>query len=256
MREYAKGVRVRCPNPKCRAEFSLPTEKLGKSHPCPNCRQVITVVPIAVREQAEAERAAAERARAGAGDIQRSTMPVIVILENLRSLWNVGSIFRSSDATGVEQIVLTGYTGRPPRDEITKTALGAEQVVPWREAPTALEAVRELRGRRSAPPQRATCGRRSAPPRCAIWGRGWLVVALEKTEASVPLSEAELRFPCAILVGNEVSGLSEEATRAADLVCHLPMYGLKSSLNVAVAAAVALYEIRREAERVGVARPE
>jgi tRNA G18 (ribose-2'-O)-methylase SpoU len=151
-------------------------------------------------------------------------MPVSVVLENIRSLWNVGSIFRTSDAAGVEEIWLAGYTGRPPRDEIAKTALGAEKIVPWREAATALDAVDELRR------------------------GGRLVVALEKADASVPLAEAELRFPCALLLGNEVAGLTDGVLRAADLVCHLPMHGLKSSLNVAVAAGVALYEIRRAAD--------
>ncbi|MEE8461907.1 MAG: TrmH family RNA methyltransferase, partial [Acidobacteriota bacterium] len=113
-----------------------------------------------------------------------------------------------------------------------KTALGAEKVVPWREAATALDAVDELRE------------------------RGRLVVALEKTDSSVPLAEAEIRFPCVLLLGNEVAGLTDEVLRAADLVCHLPMHGLKSSLNVAVAAGVALYEIRRSAERAGAARAE
>jgi 23S rRNA (guanosine2251-2'-O)-methyltransferase len=222
--ENADDVRVRCPNPECRVEFGLAAARLGKSHPCPRCGQVITVVPIAVRERASAERAAAERARAGSERLARDTMPVSVVLENIRSLWNVGSIFRTSDAAGVEEVILAGYTGRPPRDEIAKTALGAEKVVPWREAATALDAVDELRR------------------------QGRLVVALEKTDASVPLAEAELRFPCALVLGNEVAGLTDEVLRAADLVCHLPMHGLKSSLNVAVAAGVALYEIRRAAD--------
>ncbi len=159
-------------------------------------------------------------------------MPVSVVLENIRSLWNVGSIFRTSDAAGVEEIVLAGYTGRPPREEIAKTALGAERVVPWREAATALEAARELRG------------------------RGYSIVALEKTETSVPLAKAAITFPCALVLGNEVAGLTEEVVRAADVVCHLPMHGLKSSLNVAEAAGVALYEIRRSAETPGAARAE
>ncbi len=227
MTEEAANLRVRCPNPKCGAEIKLPPDMLGKNRPCPSCGQVITVVPIAVRQRAQAE-----LARAGSGEVTRSTMPVTVVLENIRSLWNVGSIFRTSDAAGVEEIVLAGYTGRPPRDEISKTALGAEQVVPWREAATAIETIDELRG------------------------RGYLIIALEKTDESVPVARAAIAFPCALVLGNEVAGLTEEVVRAADLVCHLPMHGLKSSLNVAVAAGVALYEIRRSAERTGAARAE
>jgi 23S rRNA (guanosine2251-2'-O)-methyltransferase len=221
-----KLVRVRCPNPACRAEIELPPARLGKNEPCQGCGQVITVVPIALRENAARERAAVERARRGGGP-GRYTMPVAVLLENIRSLWNVGSIFRTADAAGVEELWLVGITGRPPREEISKTALGAEEAVRWREAATAPEAVGSLRD------------------------GGRLVIALERTSTSVPLAGAEVRFPCALLLGNEVAGLSAEAIEAADIVCHIPMHGVKSSLNVAVAAGVALYELRRAAERSG-----
>ena len=219
-------VRVRCPNPGCRSELELPPCRLGKNEPCPRCGQVITVVPIAVRE-----RASSERARRG-GAVPRRTMPVALVLENIRSLWNVGSVFRTADASGAEEIWLTGFTGRPPREEISKTALGAEDAVPWREAATALDAVGRLRE------------------------DGRSILALERTDRSVPLAEARVPFPCAVLLGNEVAGLSGEALAAADLVCHVPMHGLKGSLNVAVAAGVALYELRRAAERAGLALPE
>lgn len=224
-------VRVRCPNPACRAGIELPPVRLGKNEPCPRCGQVITVVPIALGESAARERAAVERARRGGG-LARRTMPVAVVLENIRSLWNVGSIFRTADAAGAGELWLCGITGRPPREEISKTALGAEEVVPWREAASALEAVRRLRE------------------------NGRFVVALERAPGSVPLAGADIRFPCALLLGSEVAGLSAEAIAAADIVCHLPMHGVKSSLNVAVAAGVALYELRRAAEKVGAADAE
>ena len=226
--EREKLVRVRCPNPACRAEIELPPARLGKNDPCPGCGQVITVVPIALREGAREERAAVERAGRGEGPARR-TMPVAAVLENIRSLWNVGSIFRTADAAGVEELWLCGITGRPPRREISKTALGAEEAVRWREAATALEAVESLRE------------------------GGRLIIALERTSTSVPLAGADIRFPCALLLGNEVTGLSAEAIEAADLACHIPMHGVKSSLNVAVAAGVALYELCRAAERAGAA---
>ncbi len=230
MVEGADGlVRVRCPNPSCRAELSLPPGRLGKNDPCPECGQVITVVPVAVRERAAAERARAERARKERGDLARSAMPVALVLENIRSLWNVGSIFRSADAAGAEELWLTGFTGRPPRAQITKTALGADEVVPWREAATALDAVEALRA------------------------QGRSIAALEKNESSVDIARAGIAFPCALVVGNEVAGVSLEVLDVADLVCHLPMHGLKGSLNVAVAAGVALYELRRRAEAAGLA---
>jgi tRNA G18 (ribose-2'-O)-methylase SpoU len=200
-------------------------DRLGKNLPCPACGQVITVVPIALREQATAE-------RAGSRNVERRTMPVSLLLENVRSLWNVGSMFRSADGAGVDRVWLCGYTGRPPRDEIAKTALGAEAVVPWSEAAGATEAIERLRG------------------------EGRAIVALERTPGSRPLAAAPVAFPCALLVGNEVAGLSEEALAGADMVCHLPMHGLKSSLNVAVAAGVALYELRRAAEAAGAAATE
>jgi len=225
-------VRVRCPNPACGAELRLPTERLGKNEPCPECGQVITVVPLAFREGKAAERAAAELSRDGPP--VRGTMPVVAILENIRSLWNVGSVFRSADAAGIEKLLLAGFTGRPPRAEISKTALGAEESVPWGEAASAAEAVKRLRA------------------------EGRFVIALERTSASVPLDEAEFRFPCALILGNEVAGLGPEVLAASDLVCHIPMHGVKKSLNVAVAAGVAFYALRRAAERAGVvdaARP-
>jgi tRNA G18 (ribose-2'-O)-methylase SpoU len=222
--EGADGlVRVRCPNPACGAELAFPPGRLGRNEPCPACGQVITVVPIALQERVRAER------RGPPGARQR-TMPVAVVLENVRSLWNVGSIFRTADAAGAEEIWLCGITGRPPRDEISKTALGAEDFVPWRAAADAREALEYLKG------------------------TGRSVVALERAARSLPLSRAKVRFPCALVLGNEVAGLSDAALDASDLICHLPMHGVKSSLNVAVAAGVALYELRRKAEAEGVAQ--
>jgi len=225
-REGAGLVRVRCPNPACREEIDLPPARLGRNEPCPACGQVITVVPVALRERAEAE-----RSRGATSALARSTMPVAVVLDSIRSLWNVGSIFRSADAAGAEEVWLTGYTGRPPRPEISKTALGAEEVVPWREAATAAGAAAELRA------------------------MGYSILALERNDRSVELARAEVAFPCALVVGNEVAGLGEDVLEVADAVCHIPMHGLKGSLNVAVAAGVALYELRRKAERVGLAEP-
>jgi len=219
-------VRVRCPNPACGAELRLSPERLGKNEPCPECGQVITVVPLAFREGKVAELAAAERSRNGSP--VRGTMPVVAILENIRSLWNVGSIFRSADAAGIERLLLAGFTGRPPRAEISKTALGAEDSVPWGEAASAAEAVKRLRA------------------------EGRFIIALERAPTSVPIDDAEFRFPAALVLGNEVAGLGPEVMAASDLVCHIPMHGVKESLNVAVAAGVAFYAMRRAAEGVGV----
>ncbi|MDP3985248.1 MAG: TrmH family RNA methyltransferase, partial [bacterium] len=131
---------------------------------------------------------------------------IILICEDIRSLQNVGSLFRSADAFGVSQIFLCGLTGRPPRPEISKTALGADAWVPWEYRAAAWEVVRELRA------------------------RGVLTLALEKTPASKPIREQDMRFPVAIVAGNEVRGVSKQVLEAVDAVAHIPMIGKKESL--------------------------
>ena len=156
----------------------------------------------------------------------RPPLPALVgVLENVRSLWNVGSIFRSADGAGVHRLVLCGFTAHPPRPEISKTALGAEEAVPWEYWSKAAEAVESLRA------------------------QGYQVIALETGPASVPLEECVLRPPVALVVGHETEGVSEAARMACDFTAHLPMLGAKQSLNVAVAFGVAAYTMRR---RLGV----
>ncbi len=145
--------------------------------------------------------------------------PISVVAENIRSLFNVGSIFRTCDAARIERLYLAGFTGRPPRNEISKTALGAEQSVPW----TAVSDVCELL--------------------TSLKQRGHQIVALEHTDASVDFRQANYRFPLTLVVGNEVEGVSEEAIALADLAVEIPMFGVKQSLNVSVATGIALFEI-------------
>ena len=139
-------------------------------------------------------------------------------------------MFRTADAVGICRLVLCGITGTPPRKEITKTALGAEEAVPWTYQPDAAEAIRELRA--------------EFP--------GLQVVALEMTESAVPLrafvSDLALQSPIALVVGNEVAGISGEALAAADTCACLPMRGVKASLNVAVAFGVAAYALAEKLE--------
>ena len=152
----------------------------------------------------------------------RPPLPAVVgVVENVRSLWNVGSIFRSADGAGVHRLVLCGFTAHPPRDEISKTALGAETVVPWEFWSKGAEACESLRE------------------------EGFQVLALETGPASVPLDDFALRAPVAFVVGHEVEGVSEATRMACDAAVHLPMYGAKQSLNVAVAFALAAYDLRR-----------
>jgi 23S rRNA (guanosine2251-2'-O)-methyltransferase len=145
---------------------------------------------------------------------------IYVVVENVRSLFNVGAIFRSADGAGASGVILTGFTGTPPRREISLVALGAEGSIPWVAYPTTEEAILDLRH------------------------HGISVVALESTDGSIDYLEAPVTFPVAIVVGHEVEGVMPTTLEACDYAIHLPMYGKKISLNVSVAAGIALYGLR------------
>jgi len=151
--------------------------------------------------------------------------PVTVLLDNIRSLHNVGSMFRSGDGAGIEGLILSGYTGIPPRDQIKKVALGAEEVLPWKQEKDPLVAVEELRG------------------------KGYQIVALETGESAVDLMNFEPEWPLCLMVGNEVEGLQPELLESADAVVKIPMFGQKESLNVSCAFSVAVYELYRKHQK-------
>lgn len=142
-----------------------------------------------------------------------------LMLHDLRSLHNVGAAFRSADAFGVQELLLTGFTPAPPRPEITKTALGAEEHVAWRRCEEAEKALELLRAENS------------------------LLVAFEQTDRSLSLPELELPAgrPLCLLFGNEVEGLDEKLLGEADRIVDIPQYGHKHSLNVSVTIGIALY---------------
>lgn len=142
-----------------------------------------------------------------------------VIAHNIRSLYNVGTIFRTSDALGVAKIFLTGYTGRPPRKEIAKVALGAENIVPWEGIKNISSLLKRLKK------------------------DGVKIIALEKTELAIDYLDFSPQFPLALLLGNEVRGVSKSLLKQVDKIISLPMKGEKESLNVGVAMAVAGYYI-------------
>jgi len=146
-------------------------------------------------------------------------LPVSCLVENVRSLYNVGSIFRTSDGVRLQKLYLTGITGYPPRREIDKTALGATESVPWQYFEDPLAAVAEVKK------------------------AGQQILALEHTSNSVSLFEFDFSYPCCLLLGNEVSGLSEAVLKEADASIEIPMLGLKQSLNVSVAFGVVIYHI-------------
>ena len=149
--------------------------------------------------------------------------PLIAVLENVRSAYNVGSVFRTADAFLLEAIYITGYTAQPPHKEIKKTALGAEESVEWKHFSTAKEAIVELKN------------------------NGYKVYAVEQVTESLMLQKVDFGTTekIAVILGNEVSGVEEETILACDGCIEIPQLGMKHSLNIATAAGVVLWEIVR-----------
>ncbi|MCF0176123.1 MAG: RNA methyltransferase [Bacteroidales bacterium] len=149
---------------------------------------------------------------------------LVVVLDNVRSAYNVGSAFRSSDCFKVDRLVLCGITAVPPSAEIHKTALGAELSVPSIHYESTLEAVRELKK------------------------QGYAIVSVEQTVNSRKLGEfvpdAGARY--ALVFGNEVAGVSQEVVDESDFSLEIPQFGTKHSLNVAVSAGIVLWEFHRK----------
>lgn len=142
-----------------------------------------------------------------------------LILPDIRSCHNVGALFRTADACGVDFLYLTGYTATPPKPQIDKVALGAEKWMPWKHYKNTLSLVKALKK------------------------KGVKIVALEKNENSRDIGSLKFSGPMALVVGNEVDGVDPKILALADVVTHIPMYGKKESLNVSVAAGIAMYVI-------------
>ena len=151
-------------------------------------------------------------------------IPIIVVLENIRSAYNVGSIFRTCDAFLIEAIYIIGYSAKPPHKEIRKTALGAEETVTWKHFPTIGPALEELRN------------------------AGFGLYAVEQAEGSYKLNAIELdeREKIAVVFGNEVTGVEQSTIAFCDGCIEIPQLGMKHSLNVATAAGVVLWELVRK----------
>jgi tRNA G18 (ribose-2'-O)-methylase SpoU len=150
------------------------------------------------------------------------TLPVSVVLDDIRSLYNVGSFFRTADAVGAARLWLCGITGRPDNPRLAKTALGAEQTQAW----TASEAVGDAVARLRAD--------------------GHEIAVIETHPRAVDLFDWQPRFPVAVVFGHEVEGVSAGARDQADTFVRLPMLGAKHSVNVATAGGVVLYELLRK----------
>lgn len=152
--------------------------------------------------------------------VQAEKLPLVVVLDNVRSLHNVGSVFRTSDAFRVERIMLCGITATPPSAEIHKTALGAEDVVEWQYFESTVDAVAALRG------------------------EGCKIYSIEQCQGSIALQDFEIvpgeRY--AVVLGNEVKGVQQVVVDASDGAIEIPQFGTKHSLNVSVTAGMVIWE--------------
>jgi tRNA G18 (ribose-2'-O)-methylase SpoU len=153
-------------------------------------------------------------------------IPVCVVLDCLRSLYNVGSFFRTGDAAGISTLYLTGYTGHPPHPRLAKTALGAEEKLPWEHHTQALPLLHTLRQ------------------------RGFELAAVETSAHAIDLYDWQPRFPVCIVFGSEVEGIPAAVGELCDVDVRIPMLGAKQSLNVAVAGGVVLFELLRKYRRL------
>ncbi|MFH1845601.1 MAG: RNA methyltransferase [bacterium] len=148
--------------------------------------------------------------------------PFFGLLDSVRSVWNVGSMFRTADATGLSGLFLCGVTATPPRPDMEKTALGATLTVPWDYWENAVEAVTHLQQ------------------------NGVRVIALERTNRAKPYDDFDYAFPLCCVVGHEVRGVSPAVLAQVDATVEIPMCGTKDSLNVAVSFGILTYEIRKQ----------
>jgi tRNA G18 (ribose-2'-O)-methylase SpoU len=147
---------------------------------------------------------------------------LIVVLDNIRSMHNVGSIFRTADAFGVEAVYLCGYTPKPPHRDIHKTALGATDSVKWKYFDAIADAIRELRQHQ------------------------YYIVAIEQTRKGQPLRDLNPHKRVALIFGNEVNGVGTEALEASDAHVYIPQRGMKKSLNVSVCVGIVLWHCTRD----------
>lgn len=155
---------------------------------------------------------------------QVDKLPVVIVLDHVRSLNNVGSAFRTSDALQVQKIYLCGITGTPPHRDIHKTALGAQEVVEWEHVPNTLDAVNRLKA------------------------EGYMIASVEQAEGSTALQELDIsaETKIALIMGNEVKGVNQEVIDASDLCIEIPQFGTKHSFNISVSMGIVLWEVVRK----------
>ncbi|MFI5128682.1 MAG: RNA methyltransferase [Chitinophagales bacterium] len=171
------------------------------------------------------KRSMEELGRKSLEEFKRSEkFPIIVVLENIRSAYNVGSVFRTADAFLIEAIYIIGYSAKPPHKEVKKTALGADETIDWKYFKTTTEAIEELRT------------------------KNYKVFAVEQAEGSYELQalDFEAKEKIAVVFGNEVTGVEQSTIQLCDGCIEIPQLGMKHSLNIATAAGVVLWELVRK----------
>lgn len=188
-----------------------------RQHPCQASRASSIPYPLPMKKLkiTEIERLSPELYT------ESPKLPIVVVLDDVRSMNNVGSVFRSCDAFRIEHILLCGITATPPHPDIHKTALGAELTVPWSYYPTALEAIEVLSQ------------------------EGYEIYALEQASGSISMERFQVKpeHRYALVLGNEVHGVHQEVLDRATGCLEIPQYGTKHSLNVSVAAGIALWQM-------------
>ena len=153
----------------------------------------------------------------------KAKIPVVAVLDNIRSAMNVGSVFRTADAFAIEKIIICGISATPPNREITKTAIGSTESVAWEYLENISDAVALLKK------------------------EGYIVAGIEQTDASIMLTDYEINVgKIAVVLGNEVDGVSEEVINELDVCLEIPQFGTKHSLNVSVCAGIVLWELAKK----------
>ncbi len=157
-----------------------------------------------------------------AATAQASRTPIYGLLDNIRSMYNVGSIFRTSDGAFLRKLFLTGYTATPEKSEVRKTALGAIETIPWEYVKDPIQIIQQLKEANVS------------------------IITLEHTSKSIPYYEIPVDiFPACIIVGNELTGVTGSILESTDYAVEIPMFGTKQSLNVAVAYGIVLFDLVR-----------
>ena len=200
-----KSVYYQCQRPTCR--FRFPAVAVAAGYLCPKCGAPVTQI---------AELAASP----GEESIRSKHFTISVLLDNIRSAYNVGSIFRTADGAGVSEIILCGITPSPDHPGAHKTSLGAERIIPWKQAWNAVDICNEYKA------------------------KGYNLFVLEKAPAAVALPEfidGYAHSKTLLAIGNEITGVDPEVLGLADKIVYIPMAGKKESLNVSVAFGICVY---------------